>query len=34
MARIAGLRLIDRWGGWKGEPFIAESRRHISVFGR
>jgi SAM-dependent methyltransferase len=34
MARLAGLRLIDRWGGWKGEPFTADSRRHISVWGR
>jgi SAM-dependent methyltransferase len=34
MARIAGLRLHDRWGGWQGEPFTADSRRHISVWGR
>jgi SAM-dependent methyltransferase len=34
MARIAGLRLVDRWGGWQGEPFTADSRRHISVWGR
>lgn len=34
MARIAGLRLHDRWGGWRGEPFTAESRRHVSVYGR
>ncbi len=33
MARIAGLRLLDRWGGWRGEPFTAESERHISVYG-
>ena len=33
MARIAGLRLVDRWGGWKSEPFTADSRRHISVYG-
>src|SRR5262245_4020548 len=32
MARIAGLRLADRWGGWQGEPFTAESVRHISVY--
>jgi SAM-dependent methyltransferase len=32
MARIAGLRLRDRWGGWNGEPFTADSRRHISVY--
>jgi SAM-dependent methyltransferase len=34
MARIAGLRLHERWGGWQGEPFTASSWRHISVFGR
>jgi SAM-dependent methyltransferase len=33
MARLAGLRLRDRWGGWQGEPFAADSRRHISVWG-
>jgi SAM-dependent methyltransferase len=32
MARIAGLRLRDRWGGWNGEPFTADSRRHVSVY--
>lgn len=34
MARIAGLRLRDRWGGWEGEPFTAASRRHVSVYER
>jgi SAM-dependent methyltransferase len=34
MARIAGLRLVDRWGGWRGEPFTAGSTRHVSVYGR
>jgi SAM-dependent methyltransferase len=34
MARIAGLRLKDRWGGWEREPFDSGSRRHVSVFGR
>ncbi len=32
MARIAGLRLAERWGGWLGEPFTARSARHVSVF--
>ncbi len=32
MARIAGLRLRDRWAGWKREPFTAESRSHVSVW--
>jgi SAM-dependent methyltransferase len=34
MARIAGLSLRSRWGGWSGEPFTASSPRHISVYGR
>ena len=34
MARIAGLRLTDRWGGWEREPFTATSRNHVSVYGR
>jgi hypothetical protein len=34
MARIAGLRLRERWSGWKREPFTADSRNCISVYGR
>ncbi|MDX1649313.1 MAG: class I SAM-dependent methyltransferase [Myxococcota bacterium] len=34
MARLAGLRLRERWGGWAGEPFDARSRAHVSVYGR
>jgi len=34
MARIAGLRLRERWGGWERQPFTAESRNCISVYGR
>jgi hypothetical protein len=32
MARIAGLQLRQRWGGWRGEPFTAASWRHVSVY--
>jgi hypothetical protein len=32
MARLAGLRLRDRWGDWRDAPFTADSRRHISVW--
>jgi SAM-dependent methyltransferase len=32
MARIAGLRLRERRGGWNSEPFTAASWRHISVY--
>jgi SAM-dependent methyltransferase len=32
MARIAGLRLRERVGGWHGEPFTATSWRHVSVY--
>jgi SAM-dependent methyltransferase len=34
MARIAGLRLRERWGGWNGETYQASSWRHISVYER
>ena len=34
MARIAGLRLRERWGGWSGEPFTGASRLHVSVYER
>ncbi|MGI9052421.1 MAG: class I SAM-dependent DNA methyltransferase [Ilumatobacteraceae bacterium] len=34
MARIAGLRLHERWGGWRNEPFDAASTRHVSVYQR
>jgi SAM-dependent methyltransferase len=32
MARLAGLRLRDRWGGWAREPFTSDSRMHVSVW--
>jgi SAM-dependent methyltransferase len=32
MAQMAGLRLRERWQGWKREPFTAESREHVSVW--
>ena len=32
MARIAGLRLTERYGGWRGEPFVGTSPEHISVY--
>lgn len=32
MARLAGLRLRVRYGGWRGEPFDADSTRHVSVY--
>lgn len=34
MARIAGLRLKGRWGGWDREPFNSNSSIHVSVYGR
>lgn len=34
MARLAGLRLRERWGGWNREPFSAASASHVSVYGR
>jgi SAM-dependent methyltransferase len=32
MARLAGMSLSERWGGWKREPFTSESRKHVSVW--
>jgi SAM-dependent methyltransferase len=32
MARLAGLRLRERWEDWNRTPFTAESRSHISVW--
>jgi SAM-dependent methyltransferase len=32
MAELAGMRLRERWAGWKGEPFTSESRAHVSVW--
>lgn len=32
MARIAGLRLENRWGDWRRSPFTAGSTRHVSVY--
>jgi RimJ/RimL family protein N-acetyltransferase/SAM-dependent methyltransferase len=32
MAQLAGMTLLERWGGWKREPFTSESRKHVSVW--
>jgi SAM-dependent methyltransferase len=32
MAKLAGLRLRERWGGWNREPYRAQS--HVSVYER
>lgn len=32
MARIAGMTLHGRWGGWQGEPFTSNSTTHVSVW--
>jgi Methyltransferase domain len=32
MARIAGMRLRERWSGWKREPFTSDSTTHVSVW--
>lgn len=32
MARLAGMRLQDRWAGWRREPFTALSPSHVSVW--
>jgi SAM-dependent methyltransferase len=32
MARLAGMTLRERWGGWESEPFTADSPKHVSVW--
>jgi hypothetical protein len=32
MAQLAGMRLQDRWGGWRREPFTGLSPAHVSVY--
>jgi SAM-dependent methyltransferase len=32
MARLAGMTLRERWGGWKHEPFTSDSTKHVSVW--
>jgi SAM-dependent methyltransferase len=34
MARLAGLTLSERWGGWHKQPFTADSQLHVSVYRR
>jgi SAM-dependent methyltransferase len=32
MARLAGMRLRERWSGWRREPFTSDSDSHVSVW--
>ena len=32
MARLAGMTLRERWSGWRREPFVSESTKHVSVW--
>ncbi len=32
MAKLAGMTLRDRWGGWQREPFTSASTSHVSVW--
>jgi SAM-dependent methyltransferase len=32
MARLGGMRLRDRFAGWRREPFTAASAKHVSVW--
>ena len=32
MARIAGMRLRERWSDWRRTPFTSESTKHVSVW--
>jgi hypothetical protein len=32
MARLAGMRLRERWSDWKRAPFTSDSTSHVSVW--
>ena len=32
MARLAGMKLRERWADWDRSPFAAESTKHVSVW--
>jgi hypothetical protein len=32
MARFGGMRLRERWSGWRREPFTRENASHVSVW--
>jgi SAM-dependent methyltransferase len=32
MARLAGMTLRERWGGWRREPFTSDSTKHVSIW--
>ena len=34
MARLAGLRLRERWADWSRAPFSSQSRSHVSIYER
>jgi SAM-dependent methyltransferase len=34
LARSAGLELVERWAGWRGEPFDEGSTTHVSRYRR
>jgi hypothetical protein len=34
MARLAGMTLVERWDGWRREPFTRNSTSHVSVWRR
>ncbi|MFJ2816623.1 class I SAM-dependent methyltransferase [Streptomyces sp. NPDC087294] len=34
LAELSGLKLVERWGGWHQQPYMASSPRHVSVYER
>ena len=32
MGRLAGLEMVERWSGWKRQPFLSESNWQIAVY--
>ena len=34
MAQLAGMTLVERWGGWDRQPFTSRSFMHVSVWNK
>ena len=32
MARLAGMRLRERWSNWRRDPLTSESTNHVSIY--
>ena len=34
MAELAGMRLVERWEGWRHQPFTSDSPHHVSIWAK